>query len=202
MPEMFGQFCRVLRMRLVGVWLGAIAILGVSVVAAAAHVTASAPTSPSAATFQYRLGSGDQLDVTVYGESDLSGTFSVDGSGNVRLPLIDQVHAGGLTIPQFEKAVENKLAPDYLLNPRVSVEVTNYRPFTILGEVNKPGEYPYENGMTALNAVALAGGYTYRADQDTVYIERKGSTKENEYPANDKTLVFPGDTVRIAESIF
>jgi protein involved in polysaccharide export with SLBB domain len=153
-------------------------------------------------TLAYRLDTGDKVKVTVYGEDDLSGEFDVDGSGNVRLPLIGQVHAAGLSLKDFETAVEAKLAAGYLVNPKVSCEVTNYRPFTILGEVNKPGEYPYENGMTVLNAVALGGGYTYRADKDEVYIRRKGSQTEVKLPADDRTSVYPGDTVRVDERIF
>ena len=153
-------------------------------------------------TVAYKLDSGDKVKVTVYGEDDLSGEFDVDGSGNVRLPLIGQVKAAGLTQHEFETAVEAQLAQGYLINPKVSVEVTSYRPFTILGEVNKPGEYPFENGMTVLNAVALGGGYTYRADKDNVYIRRKGADTEVELPADDKTLVYPGDTVRVDERIF
>ncbi len=153
-------------------------------------------------TGPYRLDSGDKVKVTVYGEDDLSGEFQVDGSGFVRLPLIGQVQAGGLAVHEFEQAVDAKLARGYLVNPRVSVEVTNYRPFTILGEVNKPGEYPFENGMTVLNAVALGGGYTYRANEDNVYIRRKGSSQEVKLPADDTTLVYPGDTVRVDERIF
>ena len=151
----------------------------------------------------YKMDSGDQIKMTVYGEDDLSGTYPVDGNGDVQLPLIGVVHAGGLSITQFQMAVAAKLSQGYLVNPQeVSAEVANYRPFTILGEVNKPGEYPYENGMTVLNAVALGGGYTYRADTDDVYIRRKGSTKEDEVPADDHTPVNPGDTVRVAERIF
>lgn len=168
-----------------------------------AQTTAAAqPIAVVAPPVTYHLDTGDQVKMTVYGEDDLSGTYQVDGNGNVQLPLIGQIHAAGLSIPDFQSAVEAKLSQGYLVNPRVSAEVANYRPFTILGEVNKPGEYPYENGMNVLNAVALAGGYTYRADQDTVYIRRKGSSKEDEVPADDKTLVNPGDTVRVTERIF
>ena len=159
-------------------------------------------SQPEIAHNVYRLDTGDQVKMTVYGEDDLSGTYTIDGNGNVQLPLIGQVHAGGLSISDFQSAVEAKLSKGFLVNPRVSAEVANYRPFTILGEVNKPGEYPYENGMSVLNAVALAGGYTYRADEDSVYIRRKGSANEVELPANDKTLVNPGDTVRVTERIF
>jgi protein involved in polysaccharide export with SLBB domain len=161
----------------------------------------SPPSVPPAGT-AYHLDSGDKIKVTVYGEDDLSGEYQIDGSGNVRLPLIGEVHAAGLTTSEVENVVEDKLSHGYLISPRVSAEVSNYRPFTILGEVNKPGEYPYENGMTVLNAVALAGGYTYRAEEDTVYIRRKGSAKEDTAPADDKTSVNPGDTIRVAERIF
>jgi protein involved in polysaccharide export with SLBB domain len=153
-------------------------------------------------TSAYRLDTGDKVKVTVYGEDDLSGEFPVDGSGFVRLPLIGQVRAAGLSLHQFEAAVAAQLANGYLVNPKVSIEVTNYRPFTILGEVNKPGEYPFESGMTVLNAVALGGGYTYRADKDNVYIRRKGSSDEVKMPADDRTSVYPGDTVRVDERIF
>lgn len=162
---------------------------------------ANAP-GPVATTNVYRLDSGDKVKVVVYGEEDLSGEFQVDGGGNLTLPLIGEVRAAGLTTAELERAVEDNLAHGYLVSPRVSAEVTNYRPFTILGEVNKPGEYPYENGMTVLNAVALAGGYTYRAEQDTVYIRRKGAAKEDSTPADDRTQVNPGDTIRVAERLF
>jgi len=168
---------------------------------------AGAPVSDSdigakPGTSAYRLDTGDKVKVIVYGEDDLSGEFDVDGSGFVRLPLIGQVRAAGLSLKDFESAIEAKLAVGYLVNPKVSVAVSNYRPFTILGEVNKPGEYPYENGMTVLNAVALGGGYTYRADKDEVYIRRKGSSAEIKLPADDRTSVYPGDTVRVDERIF
>jgi polysaccharide export outer membrane protein len=161
----------------------------------------NAPVTGSAG-YVYRLDSGDKVQVTVYGEPDLSGPYDVDGSGYIRLPLVGQIQAAGLTLKEFEAAAEAKLSVKYLVNPKVSAEVTNYRPFSILGEVNKPGEYPYEDGMTALNAVALGGGFTYRADQDYVYVRRKGSGVEEKMPANEKTLVFPGDTVRVDERIF
>jgi polysaccharide export outer membrane protein len=178
----------------------AIACLGLWAAPAAAQTDAAA--QPAVAQSVYRLDTGDQVKMTVYGEDDLSGTYTVDGNGNVQLPLIGEVHAGGLSIMDFQAAVAAKLSKGYLVNPRVSAEVANYRPFTILGEVNKPGEYPYENGMSVLNAVALAGGFTYRADEDSVFIRRKGSSNEIELPANDKTLVNPGDTVRVSERIF
>jgi polysaccharide export outer membrane protein len=151
----------------------------------------------------YRLDVGDKVKVTVYGEDDLSGEFQIDGAGNVDMPMIREVHAAGMTTKDFAHQVQDKLqAGHFLVNPRVSAEVANYRPFTILGEVNKPGEYPYENGMSVLNAVAVAGGWTYRADEGTVYVRHKGATHEQPVSADDKTLVHPGDTIRVTERIF
>jgi polysaccharide export outer membrane protein len=159
------------------------------------------PVPPSAGT--YHLDVGDKVKVTVYGEDDLSGEFQVDGIGNVGLPMIGEVHAAGLTTVDFAATVQQKLQKGgFLISPRVSAEVTNYRPFTIIGEVNKPGEYPYENGMTVLNAVALAGGWTYRAEQNTVYIRHKGSDRKEPVDASNKTVVSPGDTIVVAERIF
>jgi protein involved in polysaccharide export with SLBB domain len=150
----------------------------------------------------YKLGTGDKVKITVFGQDDLGGEFLVDDTGYLRLPLIGQVKAAGLTVHQFEDAVIAKLADGYLKDPRVSVEVTNYRPFYIIGEVNKPGEYPYVNGMNVLNAVALAGGYTYRADDTVVYVRRKGEQTEEKDPADQTTEIHPGDIVRIAERFF
>jgi polysaccharide export outer membrane protein len=150
----------------------------------------------------YQLGTGDKLRVNVYGEEDLSGEFLVDGSGQVQLPLVGQVKAKGLTIHEFVAEVTAALQTGYLKDPKVSVEVENYRPFYILGEVNKPGEYPYESGLTVPGAVALAGGFTYRADDSEVHIRRAGSEKEETMPADSTTKINPGDIVRISERIF
>ena len=138
---------------------------------------AAAPGASAITDEHYRLGTGDKLKVIVYGEDDLSGEFLVDGSGQVQLPLVGQVKAANLTIHEFVAEVANALKDGYLKDPKVSVEVLNYRPFYIIGEVNKPGEYPYENGLNMLGAIALAGGYTYRANDNDVYVRRAGSAK-------------------------
>ena len=152
-------------------------------------------------TLDYRLGSGDKLRVIVFGEDDLSGEFDVTGAGKVSLPLIGQVQAASMTLDEFEGEVRGKLEQGYLTNPKVSVEVLNYRPFYIIGEVDKPGQYPYTNGMNVINAVAVAGGFTYRAKQDEVYITRDGE-KEKAYVADQAVKVLPGDIVRIPERFF
>ena len=118
------------------------------------------------------------------------------------LPLIADVMARDLTLRQFEKAVAAKLSDGYLVSPRVSVDVLNYRPFFILGEVNKPGSYPFVNGMTVLNAVALAGGYTYRARQDHITVVRLKEQAKGEQPAAEDANVLPGDIIRVPERFF
>jgi protein involved in polysaccharide export with SLBB domain len=160
------------------------------------------PPAAAEAPPDYQLGTGDKVRVTVYSEDDLSGEFDVDGSGFVRLPLVGQVKAAGLSVHGFEGAVAEKLKAGYLKNPRVSVEVSSYRPFYIIGEVNKPGEYPYVNNMSVLNAVALAGGYTYRAGESEVYVRRNGGKDELKEPADGNAKILPGDIVRVPERFF
>lgn len=150
----------------------------------------------------YALGNGDQLRITVFGQPDLSGQFEVDGTGSISMPLIGQVEALGLTTPELEKRIVTMLEGDYILNPRVSAEVINYRPFYVLGEVNRPGEYPYTSGLTVLNAVASAGGFTYRANKKIVYIKSVDSSAEQAFELTTSTTVRPGDTLRIGERIF
>lgn len=150
----------------------------------------------------YRLGTGDKVKVTVFGHEDLSGESDVDSTGNLTLPLIQTVKAGGLTVQELERSIVAKLSPDYLKNPRVSVEVISNRPFFILGEVHKPGSYPYVNNMTVVTAVAVAGGFTYRADTDEVYITRATDKGKIKQPADQNTPVLPGDIIEVPERFF
>jgi polysaccharide export outer membrane protein len=162
-------------------------------------VTALRPSEDSA----YRLGAGDKLRVTVFNETDLSGDFEVDGMGYVRLPLVGPIAAAGLSAYQLEARITDAFeAGKYLINPRVNVEVTTYRPFYIIGEVAKPGEYPYVNAMTAPNAIALAGGYTDRAAESTLYIRHQGDPREVEVSADATTRIQPGDVVRVASTTY
>jgi len=150
----------------------------------------------------YRLGSGDKLRVTVYNEKDLSGDFEVNDQGLVALPLIGPVKVGGLTISEAQDLITQKYGKDYLVNPRVTVEVLNYRPFFILGEVKNPGSYPYVSGMTVLNAVALAGGYTPRANRNNITVKRAANPQGNEVEVQEDSAVLPGDVIRIHERFF
>lgn len=148
----------------------------------------------------YQLGVGDRLRVTVFNEVDLSGEFDVGPAGTVNLPLIGEVVAQGRTIPEVEQAAEELFLQGYLKAPSVSIEVLNYRPFYILGEVNSPGSYPFVNGMTVLNAVALAGGFTYRASEDSVLLKREGTASEVSVAVD--TPVLPGDVLTVEERFF
>jgi len=150
----------------------------------------------------YRLGASDKVRVTVFGEEALTGEFIVGANGKMSLPLIGETQAAGLTIGQFQAEIANALAQGFLDEPRVSAEVLNYRPFYILGEVNQPGTYPYTNNLTVLNAVATAGGFTYRANINRVFIKRGDGDGEVEFPLTTSTRVAPGDTIRIGERLF
>lgn len=167
-------------------------------------LTLPAFAAQAAETLQdlYLLGSGDRLRVSVYNEPDLSGEFEVDGSGSVSLPLVGDMPASGLSLRQFEQRLTKLLADGYLIDPRVSVEVLNYRPFYILGEVKSPGKYPYVSGITVLNAVAMAGGYSHRARQDRAEIVRGGNPEDTLKNAPVTTMVLPGDIIRVPERFF
>lgn len=149
---------------------------------------------------QYRLGAGDEVKITVFGEPDMSGQFRIDGGGNIGLPLVGNIQAGGRSLRDLEMAIAERLKQGYLVNPQVNAEVMNYRPFYILGEVKKPGSYPYVEGMTAINAVALAGGFTYRARESQLLITRAGTAEKQR--ASPDTVLLPGDIVEIPERYF
>lgn len=155
-----------------------------------------------ALSVEYTLGAGDEVRVIVFGQQDLSGKFTVDGGGAISMPLIGNVNAGGKTVREATNAIVAKLKPDYLKNPQVSVEVLNYRPFYILGEVKRPGSYAYVSGMTAVNAVALGGGYTYRARENNIYITRAKDPKREKKKASHDTIVLPGDILEVPERFF
>lgn len=162
----------------------------------------NAPVSAAAQPADYLLGPADKVRVTVYGEPSLSGEFFISGSGVMSLPLIGEIRAGGMTLGQFQTAVQKSLSDGYLKEPRVSAEVLTFRPFYILGEVEKPGTYPYTSGLTVLNAVATASGFTYRADKRTVWIKHNGETSEVKSELTPSIVVAPGDTIRIGERFF
>jgi protein involved in polysaccharide export with SLBB domain len=174
----------------------------VSAPGAAGPITPEPPPRASDVKADYRLGAGDKVRVTVYGEPNLTGEYYVSSRGTLSVPLIGDVPAAGQTVPQIAEAVRTKLADGYIRDPKVAAEVLTYRPYYILGEVNKPGEYPYTSDLTVMNAVATAGGFTYRAQTKKVLIRHAQSDKEIEAPLTATTPVEAGDTVRIKERFF
>lgn len=179
-------------------WWRCVALLATAFVLVAGRAVAAEATVDSL----YRLAAGDRVRITVYGHSDLSGEFQVDGAGRLSLPLIRDVTAAGLSVHELEEAISAKLHPDYLKDPQVSAEVLNYRPFYIIGEVQSPGSYPYVNGMTVINAVAVAGGFTYRAKKNRVHIVRVEGDEKRRIEAAADAVVLPGDVIEVAERFF
>ena len=160
------------------------------------------PAPSAAQQTEYRFGTGDEIRITVFGHEDISGEFTISETGTISLPLAGGLKLGGLTIRQAEQRVIEALKPDYLLNPKVGIEVLNYRPFYILGEVKDPGSYPYVNGMTVMEAVALGGGFTYRARKERFVIIRGSDPAKAERQASITEIVLPGDVVKVLERLF
>ncbi len=185
----------------------ALGLAGALALLSACSSTVGAPPGPNFATGQdalsrvYRLGIGDKLKITVFGEESLSGPVEVDAFGRVALPLAGDVPAKGLTIVQFREAVGKKLSDGFLKNPRITVEVTNYRSIYMHGEVKNGGEFPFKPGLTLRDAVALAGGYTYRADQSLMLIQREGDGIVR-IPLPSDVPVLPGDNLQVPERFF
>jgi polysaccharide biosynthesis/export protein len=166
---------------------------------------ASAQTHTGSQTFSagtYVLGPNDRVRVKVYGEPDITGEYEIDASGQVSIPLAGRMRASGMTTKQLERAITSALSKDIVRDPKVNVEIVAYRPYYILGEVKKAGEYPYRLGLTVMDAVASAGGFTYRANESKVYLRRSGSPAEEIYALDAPILVFPGDNIRIPERYF
>lgn len=151
----------------------------------------------------YGLAAGDKLRITVYSEPALTGEYAINSAGNVAFPLIGDVQAKAESVEQLAAAISAKLAAGYVKDPRVSVEVLNYRPYYILGEVNKPGEFPYSVNLTIEQAVAAAGGYSYRANKRYAIIRRANEPEEHSVDLRGRpSYVMPGDTIRIGERYF
>jgi polysaccharide export outer membrane protein len=157
---------------------------------------------PASSAPGYILGPNDRVRVKVYGEPDIAGEYEVDSSGHVSVPLAGRIKAAGLTAKQLERSITSALSKGIVRDPRVNVEIAAYRPYYILGEVKKSGEYPYRLGLTVLDAVASAGGFTYRANENKVYLRRSGVGVEEVYALDAPVPIFPGDNIRIPERYF
>ena len=166
---------------------------------AAAQDQAAASPSSDPSSGNYLLGVADKVRIIVYNEPSLSGEFIVEDNGSLSLPLIGEVVAKGRSQKVVTEDIQARLADGYLKEPRVSLDVLTYRPFYILGEVAKPGEYPYSSNLTVMNAIARAEGFTYRANKGKVFLKRAGEKEEKAVKLTPDLEVMPGDTVRIGE---
>ncbi len=163
---------------------------------------AAPPPRATVRESSYGLDSGDRLRVVVFGQEGLTNSYSVDVGGNITMPLIGAVRARGLSTPQLSAAIAAKLRQGYLREPHVAVEIDAYRPFFILGEVTYPGQYPFVADMTVETAVAIAGGFSPRAEKKTVQISRNAQGQSTRWAVPTDTPVRPGDTIVVAERWF
>lgn len=159
-------------------------------------------SAPDTFVSGYKLGVGDKIRVIVYNEQSVSGEFQVNDGGKIAMPLIGEVPALGRTTTELATAIQTGLAQGYLRDPKVSAEVLTYRPYFILGEVKTPAQYPYANGLTVTNAIAVAGGFTPRANRGTIFIRRSGEDQERAYKLTADLRAWPGDTIRVGERYF
>lgn len=150
----------------------------------------------------YRLGLGDKLRVNVYGESQLSGEYQIGGSGAVTMPLIGDVPAVGLSARELEAALVERYSSGYLKAPKIAVEVYDFRPYFVLGEVQRPGRFPSTEAATVLGAIATAGGFSYRANKKRAFLRRAGADQEYEIDLSKDVRILPGDVLRIGERYF
>jgi protein involved in polysaccharide export with SLBB domain len=150
----------------------------------------------------YQLDSGDRININVFNQPDLSGEFQLDGDAQFVMPLIGRIEAKGLTAAELEQVLVGRLKPDYLVNPRIFVQVLNYRPYYLIGESLGTGAFPYIAGMTYLTAIAKSGGFTYRAKKDVVYVIRGDDPSQQELKLSVEEKVQPGDIIRVAERLF
>jgi len=162
-----------------------------------------APTRGGAATTtDYRLGPNDRTRIIVFGQPTLTGEFVLDGNGMLSYPLVGNIDARGMTPSELQTTIAKKLDKEWVNNPSVSVEVSTRRPFYIVGEIQKPGSYPYVTDMSVLNAIATAGGQTYRANMHDFYVKRKMNGRVVRVQVTQESMLQPGDTVVVRERFF
>ena len=186
-----------------------------------AFVLLFGPVGPLLAQTDYVVGPQDALTITVFGEAELSGKYTVEQDGTFTFPQIGRVKAGGLTLRNLEAELKTKLGDGYLRNPQVAVAIENYRSQRILvmGEVRSPGEFQLNGEMTLLAALARAGSTTPTAAREVIIVRPKRNVKPGDNPseilridlmalqAGNMTLniaLQDGDTINVpkAQSVF
>lgn len=151
---------------------------------------------------QYQLGSGDRINISVFGQDDLSMEIRLPDVGTINYPFLGELKLVGMTAAEVESLIYEGLLGDYLVNPSVSVAIVEYRPFFIDGEVKRPGGYPYQPGLSVNKAAALAGGYTERANRDKITIVRETDGQQFEFSVSVTDMIQPGDIVTVNQRFF
>jgi protein involved in polysaccharide export with SLBB domain len=206
--------CGVICYRVAAAWFGALRtgmaiILGTAVLFGLSgcgtdsymRAAEGAPAGPEQFP-KIKVAPGDKLRITVFGEDKLSGDFDVDLNGSVSIPLAGTIDITGRTKAEAEQLLRNKLRSEYLKDPKVTVEIINFRPFYLIGQIEKPGEYPYKNSLNLISALAIGGGPTYRASKSKAYIQHGGAGPFEEVPLSPSVPVYPGDVIRVPERYF
>lgn len=159
-------------------------------------------TLPGVDVVEYRLSPGDRLRLDVFREDGLSGEYVINDQGMIGLPMAGDVRAAGKTLAQLRGELMAMLRQDYVRDARINLDIVSYRPIYILGEVQKPGEYAYSERMSVHALVAKAGGFTYRANENVVFIRHADQAAETAYKLTSGASVLPGDTIRIDQRYF
>jgi polysaccharide export outer membrane protein len=162
---------------------------------------AAAPTAMRGAS-TYVLGPGDRLRIKAYDDANLTGEYEVNSSGYISFPLAGQVKAAGSTTRQLEQTLVSHLKGKFAQDPKINVELATYASFYIHGEVKKAGVYPYQPGLTVADAIATAGGLTYRANENTIYLQHAGARAQRIVTIDEPVRVYPGDNIRVSERMF
>lgn len=161
------------------------------------------PVASAGSTARYTLGPGDSVKVAVYGFDAMAGSYTVSDAGTISIPMLSTLQVSGKSAPELETEIAGVLrARDLAPNANVSVQVEKYRPFYILGEVQRPGQYPYVPGMTVLTAVSIAGGYTFRANKRVAAVDRLNGSSRAKARLDADSQILPGDTIVIPEAWF
>lgn len=150
----------------------------------------------------YVLGPGDRVRLKVYDDQNLNGEYEVNSAGFVSIPLVGQVKASGTTTSQLERTLTARMKGNIAQNPKINVEIAAYAPFYIYGEVKKAGVYPFQPGLTVADAIATAGGLTYRADERTIYLQHAGAASQEAVKLDVPMRIAPGDNIRVSERMF
>ena len=159
--------------------------------------------SSSSDVSTYRLGVGDMISIRVFGEDDLSREkVRLTDAGTIFYPVLGEIKVQGMTVGDLQRIIADRLRGNYLVHPRVSVNVDEYRPFYINGMVQKTGAYAYQPGLTVRKAAALAGGFLERASTSKITIIREGDPEQRSQKADLNTDIGPGDVISVGESFF